>query len=73
MVEQAMASPARLRHPWLRIQRLLRDILGTRWDADGWARIKPEIGNALAERSRTERAGWFIGSLLKPAGERLRQ
>jgi hypothetical protein len=47
----------RLRHSWLRIQRLVRVILGTRWDADEWA--KAELRKALKERSRLERAGWF--------------
>ena len=54
-----MTTDARLWHPWPRIQRLLRGMLGTRWDEKSWARIKPEIKNALAERGRVRRAGWF--------------
>jgi len=46
-------------HPWVRIQRLLRSMLRTPWDAETWARIKPEIKNALAERGKIERGGWF--------------
>jgi hypothetical protein len=34
-------------------------MLGTRWDAATWPRIKPEIRNALVERTTIERAGWF--------------
>jgi hypothetical protein len=55
-------TDARFRHPWLRIQRLLRDMLGRRWDDEAWAKIKLEIKKTLAERSRIERgvvhAGW---------------
>ena len=53
------ADSARLWHPWLRIQRLIRVILETRWDADEWPIVKAEPRNALKERSRLERAGWF--------------
>jgi hypothetical protein len=30
-------TDARLWHPWLRIQRLLRDVLDARWDEETWA------------------------------------
>jgi hypothetical protein len=50
---------ARLWHPWLRIQRLIPVILGTRWNADEWPIVKAELRSALTERSRLERAGWF--------------
>jgi hypothetical protein len=50
---------ARLWHPWLRIQRLIRVIRETRWNADEWPIVKAELRNALAERQRIERAGWF--------------
>jgi hypothetical protein len=46
-------------HPWLRIQRLIREIRGTRWTADEWAIVKAELREALKERRRMERAGWF--------------
>ena len=31
-------SDARLWHPWLRIDRVLRVMLHTRWSAEAWAR-----------------------------------
>jgi hypothetical protein len=52
-------ADARLWHPWLRVQRALPVFLGTRWDRETWRLVRPEIRNALAERSRIERAGWF--------------
>ena len=55
----AVADTARLWHPWLRIQRLIRVILETRWGAEEWPIVKAELRNALAERRRIERAGWF--------------
>ena len=54
-----VADSARLWHPWIRNQRLIRVILGTRWGADEWPIVKAELHNALKERSRLERAGWF--------------
>jgi hypothetical protein len=54
-----MHTDSRLWHPWLRVQRLLRQMLHTPWDEPTWKRIKPEIRNALAARSRIEREGWF--------------
>ena len=53
----ASADP-RLWHPWLRIQRVLRLMLTSRWNATEWNEIKPEI-KAMAEKSRIQRAGWF--------------
>jgi hypothetical protein len=44
------AHSARLWHPWLRVQRLIRVILGTRWGAEEWPIVKAELRNALAER-----------------------
>jgi len=32
----------RWQHPWLRIQLLLRSMLGTRWDATTWPTIQAE-------------------------------
>ena len=43
-------------HRGARAERLVSDMLGTRWDEQRW-RIKPEIKNALAERRKIERAG----------------
>jgi hypothetical protein len=52
-------ADARVWHPWIRIQRVLRLMLGTRWDREAWNTIKPEVRNALAERTRIARAGRF--------------
>ena len=46
-------------HPWLRIQRLIREIRGTPWTADEWAIVEAELREVLKERRRMERAGWF--------------
>jgi hypothetical protein len=54
-----IAAAAHLWHPWLRVQRLIRVILETRWGADEWPIVKAELRNALKEHSRLERAGWF--------------
>jgi hypothetical protein len=43
-------------HPWLRIQRLIRVILGTRWNANEWPIVKAELHSAMAERTRIEAA-----------------
>lgn len=48
----------RWQHPWLRIQLLLRAMLGTRWDHQTWPAIKAEMKKALEMRSRIQRAGW---------------
>jgi hypothetical protein len=50
---------ARLWHPRLRIQRLIRVILETHWGADEWPIVKAELRKALAERMRIERAARF--------------
>lgn len=34
-------------------------MLTERWSAEAWPQIKSEIKNALAERSKMQRAGWF--------------
>ncbi len=36
-------------HPWLRINRVLRVMLHTRWSAEAWAQIRPEV---VKRRSR---------------------
>jgi hypothetical protein len=50
---------ARLWHPWLRINRLLRVMLHTRWSAEARAEIRVEFKKALARRSEIGRAGWL--------------
>jgi hypothetical protein len=57
--EDSIVAAARLWHPWLRIQRVLRDMLGHQWDRETWQVIRPELRNALAEKKQIERAGWI--------------
>ena len=52
-------TDARLWHPWLRINRVLRAMLHTRWSAAAWAQVRVEFKRALALRSESRRAGWF--------------
>src|SRR6266511_4644541 len=40
---------ARRSHPWLRVQHLLCDMLGTSWDGDAWPTIK--AGSRTRRRS----------------------
>ena len=47
---------ARLWHPWLRINRVLRVMLQTRWSAEAWAQVRVEFQRALALRSQIQRA-----------------
>jgi hypothetical protein len=49
----------RLWRPWLRINRVLRVMLQTRWSAEAWAEVRVEFKKALALRSQIRRAGWF--------------
>jgi hypothetical protein len=49
-------ADARLWHPWLRINRVLRVMLHTHWSADAWPQ---EFVKALALSSEIRRAGWF--------------
>jgi hypothetical protein len=46
-------------HPWLRIERLIRTIGGSRWDHRTWPRVKRVLKIALAARRRLRGAGWF--------------
>jgi len=43
-------TDARLWHPWLRINRVLRVMLQTRWGAEAWLIVRVEFGRALALR-----------------------
>jgi hypothetical protein len=52
-------TDARLWHPWLRINRVLRVMLHTRWSTAEWSVIRVEFRRALAVRSEIRRAGWF--------------
>ena len=50
---------ARLWHPWLRINRVLRAMLRTRWSAEAWSIVRVEFKKALAPQSEIRRGGWF--------------
>ena len=55
-----MITPdARLWHPWLRINRVLRAMLHTRWSAEQWFVVRVEFRRAPAVRSEIRRAGSF--------------
>ena len=41
-------TDARLWHPWLRINRVLRVMLHTHWSAEAWPQVKDEFKKALA-------------------------
>ena len=51
-----MTTDARLWHPWLRINRVLRVMLQTRWSAEAWPQVRGEFTKALALRSQIRRA-----------------
>jgi hypothetical protein len=50
-------TDARLWHPWLRINRVLRAMLTTRWSAEAWPQVKAEFKKALALRSKDPARG----------------
>ena len=52
-------NDTRLWHPWLRINRILRMMLHTRWSAEAWPQVKAEFTKARALRSQIRRTGWF--------------
>ena len=52
-------TDARLWHPWLHINRVLRVMLQTRWSAEAWSVVRVEFRRALALRSEIRRARWF--------------
>ena len=51
-------NDARLWHPWLRINRVPREVLHTRWSAEAWTVIRIEFRRTLALRARSG-AGQF--------------
>jgi hypothetical protein len=46
-------------HPWVRMERLLRTMFNTSWDAPSWTLVSARLGEVIAERRRIARAGWF--------------
>ena len=53
-------TDARLWHPWLRINRVLRVMLHTHWSTETWSHVRVEFKRALALRGEIRRARWFI-------------
>jgi hypothetical protein len=45
---QVSDTDAHLWHPWLRINRVLRAMLHTRWSAEAWSEVRVEFKRALA-------------------------
>jgi len=56
---------ARLWHPWLRINRVLRAMLHTRSSVEAWPQ-EGRVKKALALRSKIRRAGWFNSAMTEP-------
>ena len=46
-------NDARLWHPWLRINRVVRVMLHERWSAEAWSQVRVEFKRALALRARS--------------------
>ena len=49
----------RVWHPWLRVNRVIRAVLTTSWDAEQWPVAKRALRRTLMGRSKIARAGWF--------------
>jgi len=52
-------NDTRLWHPCLRINRVLRVMLHTRWSAEARLVVRVKFRRALALRSEIRRSGWF--------------
>jgi hypothetical protein len=53
-------DPTRPWHlPWLRVELLLRVLLGTRWRVQAWPAAQAAFRGALRARSKIRREGWF--------------
>jgi len=46
-------------HPWVRVQRLIRSVLETRWPGPAREVMKATLTRALPEREKIRRAGWM--------------
>jgi hypothetical protein len=53
-------TDARLWHPWLRINRVLRVMLHTRWSAEAWAQVRVEFKKVPGLSSPIRRADQII-------------
>jgi len=58
-MERDPAGSPSWQHPWLRIQRLIRAILETSADREARAVMSMTLRDAVRERERIRRAGWF--------------
>ena len=61
-------TDARLWHPWLRINRVLRVMLHTRWRAEAWSLVRVEFRRALALRSEIRTRGLVQPAVLDQRG-----
>lgn len=53
-------DPTRPWHlPWLRVELLLRMLLGTRWGVEVWPTTQATLRGALRARRQIRREGWF--------------
>jgi len=52
-----MRLDARLWHPWLRINRVLRVMLHTRWSAEAWSQVKAEFKRVACASQRDPAQG----------------
>ena len=60
------STDARIWHPWLRVERLIRAIRQTTWDSDQWPVAKLVLRRTLSERRKLAQAGWFNSSARPP-------
>jgi hypothetical protein len=49
----------RVWHPWLRVARRIIALRSNVWDAATWPAAKATLLDAIKERARVARAGWF--------------
>ena len=56
---RTVTSSSAWQHPWLRVQRLIRSILEVRLDPVTRSVMKQTLREAVKEREKIRRAGWF--------------
>jgi hypothetical protein len=54
---QVADTDARIWHPWLRLNRLIRVMLHTHWSAEAWSQVRVESKRVIALRCEIRRAG----------------
>jgi hypothetical protein len=52
----------RLWHPWLRVERVMRELLMNHASEEALRRIEPEVRQVLAVRASVRQAGWLTSS-----------